>query len=61
MKNKILTKPKENEAGHVASSQQNIQGKKIAKIINSEEIDIKVYSDEFRLALIRARNDKGIK
>ena len=31
------------------------------KILNSEEIDIKVYSDDFRIALAKARNDKGIK
>lgn len=33
----------------------------MAKIINSEEIDIKVYSDEFRKDLERARNEKGLK
>lgn len=33
----------------------------MAKIINSEEIDIKVYSDDFRNALAKARNDKAIK
>lgn len=33
----------------------------MAKILNSEEIDIKVYSDDFRIALAKARNDKGIK
>lgn len=33
----------------------------MAKILNSEEIDIKVYSDDFRIALAKARNDKGVK
>lgn len=59
-RNKILTKPTESHVQGGPGHQQNVQGKKMAHIINSEEIEVKVDSVHFKEKLIQARNAKGL-